>query len=313
MREHLVKGVSDYFRGRQWCDFMEHHLIRNYGEEVYHAHLYVDTSIHPDSMYSIIPAYFEAVNRPLDRSMHAQSPRNQLGCIHGIHPTGCPHWEMIFRFNEDAVLEAMPESAPESEHGKNVLSWDRECMNQFTNDIPFKVVGPREEEAIRTYFNSWHWKKALQYVADDSVTHVHPNFEISFDPKILEIYAIEAMRKIGWTVERAVPCVFDIEGLIRKKKLTEDDPIRSYRYMGKICFTLGHPEKMFDFAWLFNPEVTIRPAQRAWISETPGFDVFYKDNYDEVIAGFPYIRLTEDEIREVIKTFYQSNPFAEIL
>lgn len=112
MRDYLVKGISGFFKGRYWGEFMERHLVRREGEEVYHAHLYVDTCIHPDSMYAILPAYFESIGRPLDRSMHAQSPRSRLGCIHGIHPVGCPHWEFIFRYNKETVLERCQRMRP---------------------------------------------------------------------------------------------------------------------------------------------------------------------------------------------------------
>lgn len=312
MRETLVKGVSAYFKSPQWCDFMTSHLVRKTGEEVYHIHLYVDTSVHPDSMNVILDRYFTIIGRPYDREPHPQSARPGIACIHGIHSVGCPHWEMIFRFNPGVVLEEMPLDAPESEHGNNLLSWDRACMNSFMADIPLKVVGPREDEIIREYFRSRHWKQLLAHVLDDNVTHVHPNLEISFDPKILEIYATQALREIGWSVEKVVPCIFDMKNLTKNKTVAPDDPVRQYKYMGKINYILGHPEKMFDFAWLYNPDVVIRPAVRGWAHDTPGFDVWYMTNYEKFVGESPYVRLEPEEIDRIVESFRKDNPFIGI-
>jgi hypothetical protein len=293
MRDNLINEIISYFCGEQWKDFINNHLIRKKGEEVYHVHLYVDTSIHPDSMNRILDNYFSVIGFPYARSPHPQAQRPGIASIHGIHSHGCPHWEMIFRFNSKVVLEAMPETAPEAEHGQNLLSWDRTCMNDFVKNVPFKVVGPREEATIKQYFLSRHWKHVLTNVMDDSISHFHPNLEISFDPKIFEIFATQALERIGWTVEKVIPSIFDIKNLTKNRVVAEDDPIRQYKYIGKICYILGYPEKMFDFAWLYNPDVVIRPATHAWCFETPGFDVWRVENYDKFISQSSYLESTE--------------------
>jgi hypothetical protein len=304
MRDKLVSGVTSYFQSEQWRDFIINHLIRKTGEEVYHVHLYVDTSIHPQSINILLDNYFAIIGRPYARSPHPQAQRPGIASIHGIHQHGCPHWEMIFRFNPHVVLEAMPKDAEESEHGQNLLSWDRACMNDFFKDISFKIVGPREETLIKNYFLSRHWKQVLSNVLDDSVSHFHPNLEISFDPKIFEIFATQAMERVGWTVEKVVPSIFDIKNLTKNKIVAEDDPVRQYKYIGKICYILGFPEKMFDFAWLYNPDVVICPAVRGWCFNTPGFDVWKITNYDKFIAQNSYISLTDEEITTITQSFY---------
>jgi hypothetical protein len=301
MRNELVKGAADYFNGPHWDDFMANHLLREKGEEVYHIHLYVDTKLHPKTLEQLIDRYFNILNRPLDRSMDPQQQRKNVASVHGIHPVGCPHWEMIFRFNEHTILGPMPTDSPESEHGKNILSWDRACMNEFMTKIPFKVAGPREDAIIKEYFSSKHWKDTLAYVVDPGVTHVHPNIEISFNPKIFEIYACQAMKEIGWVVDKVVPCIFDMKTCVRDKNLPPDDPRNTYA--GKINFNLGHPEKMFDYAWMFNPNVVIRPAQQEWIFDTPGFDVWKMTNYDAFLAANNYVELTKEEINAVVSAF----------
>ncbi len=307
MRDNLVQGIIQYFQGEQWNDLMKNHLLREEGEEVYHAHLYVDTSIHPESLTKLLDSYFKAIHRPLDRTMDPQANREGIASIHGIHPVGCPHWEMIFRFNPKVVLTEMPKDSPEAEHGQNLLSWDRACINRFVRDIPFQVVGPREEREIEEYFHSKHWKETLANIVDPTAMHVHPNLEISFDPKIFELYMRRELEKIGWTIDKVVPCIFDMQTCVKKKNLPPED--KRNAYAGKINVNLGHPEIMFDFVWMFNPRVTIQPATQAWIFDTPGFDIWRRNQYTDFIEKDAYIKLTEEEITEIEKTFYQNNPY----
>ena len=169
-RNELVQGVIDYFRSSaQWTDFMENHLLKRDGEEVYHTHMYNDASIHPDSLTTLVERYFDAINRPLTRSTHPTAQRPGVAAVHGIHPIDCPHFEMIFRFNPDVALTEMPKDAPEAEHGHNLLSWDRGCVNELMMKVPFQVVGPREHKRIRDYFKTRHWKESLEYILDPTV------------------------------------------------------------------------------------------------------------------------------------------------
>lgn len=299
LREEIVKGVAGYFNGAHWADCMRNHMVRQYGDEVYHVHVYVDTCIHPESLEKVIAAYFKAINRPLMRSMDPQQQREGVASIHGIHPLGCPHWELIFRFNAETVLGPMPVDCKEAEHGKNLLSWDREEINEFQQKFPFKAVGQREEKQIQEYFLTKHWKDMLSIIVDPTVTHVHPNFEISFDPKILELFVRSEFAKIGWTVDKTIPCIFDMKTCVRNKHLPDDDPRNAY--VGKIGFLLGHPEKQFDIAWMFNPDVTIQPAQQSWVFDTPGFDVWRMKNYDSFLEANPYVKLTDEEVDAVIE------------
>jgi hypothetical protein len=88
---------------------------------------------------------------------------------------------------------------------------------------------------------------------------------------------------------------------VRDKNLPPDDPRNTYA--GKINFNLGHPEKMFDIAWMFNPRITIQPAQQEWIFDTPGFDVWRMTNYDAFLAANKYIELTKEEVKAAISAF----------
>lgn len=309
VREKLVGGMIDYFHSEQWNQFMSDMLLRKDGCEVYHAHIYTDTCIHPDSVSEIVNRYFDAVNRPLTRQTDPQANRPGVASIHGIAPIDCMHFEIVFRFNKDAVMEAMPKSAPEAEHGENLLCWDKDYIDAALTKVPFRSVGPQEDRIIQEYFHSRFWKMALDGILDERYTHFHLNFELNFHPKILELYMRQEFAKIGWTLDRVVPAVFDMGGLIRARgiHLAEDDPRNAY--INKLNFNLAHPQKMFDVAWMFNPDVTLRPAQQGWIFGTRYFDGWPAKNYAEFIAQSDYIHLTEEEICEIEKSFYIDNPY----
>ena len=103
-----------------------------------------------------------------------------------------------------------------------------------------------------------------------------------------------------------------IKNLTKNKTVAPDDPVRQYKYMGKINYILGNPEKMFDFAWLYNPDVVIRPAVRGWAHDMPGFDVWYMTNYEKFVGQSPYVRLEPEEIARIVESFRSDNPFIGI-
>jgi len=224
----------------------------------------------------------------LDRIIDYISPKKNIMGLHGVHPYNKPHFDFFFRFNADSILSPMPTDAKEAEAGQNLLIWGKSFQDEFMSQWNFKTVGVKAEGEIRDYFLSKHWKDTLTYTADREVTHPHGYVEINFDPKVLELYAVEAMSKIGWTVERVVPCVFAV----------------GKEYRGKIVFLLGNPEKMFDIGWVYNPDVTIRASQEYWcLGEHKGFDVWTMQQYYDMVAQCDFIKMTDEEIDAVIATF----------
>lgn len=284
MSKTQVEGLIKFFQGDFWNEFVTRHL-EHPDEEVYHAHVYCDSSIHPESMKKLMFAYFDAIGHPLTRRIDPVSPHpGQVG-LHSVYPEGLAHFDFYMRWNEKAVMEAMPCDAKEAEHGSNALSWGKKYQDWYLGEKKyfFKTVGPKEEQEIKDFFLGKQWKEMQIHVMNDDVCHCHMNVEINFDPKVLEIYAREALAKMGWTVERIVPCVYDVNGT----------------YTGKLVFLLGHPEEVFDICWIYNPDVTIRRAHEGWIFEEAGFDNFMVYQYNEILASGNFYTLTDDEISEV--------------
>ena len=250
MAKKHVQGVINYFHSDHWMDFIKNHLSYPDSEkESYHAHIYVDVSVHPASLHPIMYAYWEKIGYPMERCIDPQSPKPKQGGLHGCCPLGVTNYDFFFRYNEDAILEPMPPEAMEAEHGYNALSWGKDYQNEFYKRFDFKAVGPREISIIKAWLRSKHWKECFANVMNPEITHCHCNVELNFDPGIIMVYAIEDMASKGWIVERVYPSVYDVHGT----------------YQGKIVFLVGHPEKVFDICWRYNPDVTIQRATRGWI------------------------------------------------
>lgn len=288
-KEH-VAGVIEYFKGPFWMNFINNHLVHP-NEEVYHCHIYSDTCIHPASLREIMPAFWQAQGLPLVRRMDPISPKDDVVAMHSVTPTDRPAFDFFMRYRSDVVLTEMPADDPHAEQGYNALSWGRQYQNDFLwkKDHKFKVVGPREEAEIRKFFQGRQWKECIEHVLDPAVVHCHMNVEISCDPKVIELFACRELAKMGWTVERVVPSVYEV------KKV----------YTGKMIFLLGHPEEVFDICWNFNPDVTIQRATKGWQTEMKGFDLFYVKRYDDEIEKRKndWYVMTDAEIAEVIAAF----------
>lgn len=282
-----VQGVIDFFKGEFWNGFIDNHLhYRN--DTVYHAHIYIDTCIHPDSMHPIMYAFWKARGFPIDRAIDPQSPKPKVAALHGIHPAGHPPFDYFFRFNKDVVVGPMPPELPEAEKGRNQLSWGKKSQEEFIKKFDFKVVGPEEDKIIRDYFLSKHWKETLENVMNPKIMHCHANFYLNFEAKILELYVRQELAKIGWRVDYAFPSVYDVRG----------------EYTGKVIYLVGYPEKVFDTTWRYDPDVVLKPAEDTWIyGKDVGFDNWYRPMYDEIIDANDFYKMTDLEIAEVIASF----------
>lgn len=285
-KEH-VQGIIDFFKGEFWNDFVENDLVHK-DEVVYHAHIYLETNVHPESLHPIMYAYWEAKGKPINRAIDPMSPKTHVAALHGVQPEGLPAFDFFIKYSKDHVLAPMKADDPLAEEGHNKLSWGKNYQDEFVKQFDFKVVGPQEDEEIRKYFKSKHWKEVKDHVMDPNIMHCHANYEISFDPKIMEMFAREELGKMGWVIDTVYPCVYNVRG----------------QYTGKNVFFLRHPEKVFDMTWRFNPDVVMKPSDAEWIfGDDRGFDIWRRPLYDAVLEENEFYHLTDDEIKEVIDSF----------
>ncbi|UOA32846.1 hypothetical protein DSM110093_02653 [Sulfitobacter sp. DSM 110093] len=279
-----AKAVADYLASDHWNGF-----LKDLEGDVWHSHIYADTCIHPDSLNTVIEAYFAKRGQPLLRRIDYLTPSatSKVAALHNLHPDGLPHFDLFFRFKAGCALAPM---APErAQDGRNILHWGKAVLDDFHQQFPFKIVGVKEEEEIRRYFKSRHWKDTLNMIMDPDIIHLHCNLVINFDPKILELLAREALAAQGWTIDKVVPNIFNVHGT----------------YKGKLVFLGTHPERVYDIGWEFAPDTLIAPADKPWSrNDVPiGFDLCFTSEFDRLIASQDFVTLSDEEIQSIIRTF----------
>jgi hypothetical protein len=221
------------------------------------------------------------------------SPKDSIG-VHNVHPNNqnrhifTPLFDFYFKYHSDVVLEAS-NGKEYGEEGQNIVGWGKNFVDNYMKQFEFKAVGPREEREIEKFFHSHHWQKFIQLMVDPKYLHVHCNVEINFHPWILKVLAVEEFKKVGYTVNYTVPCVY-----------------APPNYLGKMIFLLGHPETVHDIAWTYNPKVVIqRPGK--YIFGTPtddgdaGFSVCPKSRLDMKGKESNWVHLTDEQIAQILK------------
>jgi hypothetical protein len=288
----ITKGVVNYFKSDQWQELM--HMLTQTDEEIYHIHMYWENRVEAQSLSKLMTRYFAQKGLILDRKIDLVSPSPGVAGLHSVHPHDperslyIPAIDMYWRYNPNVVLE--PASHDRGESGKNLIGWGKNYMDNFYKQFDFKCVGPREEREILNYLESAHWLKNLRLVDSGLYAHVHANLEINFDPWILKTLTIDALKEMGWKMAHVIPCVYKGPG---------------GKYTGKIVFLTAYPEEVWDYGWVYNPDVVIRPATFEF-SGYPvedgdiRFDVWTKKSLNELLAKDKYESLTDAQIEEIL-------------
>jgi len=279
-REKLVEEVKTYFvdsdHWRRLCAGLQ-----DPDPEATHMHAYVEMSLHPDSLESIMKGYFAKMGWPSRRKIDHMAPKRGMGSLHGVEPTGKPHFDFQWFYNKDVGLRAYEAG----ESGCNLLIWNRWYINQFYRQFSFREVRSEEERTLRDYFKSDHFLKGLEFPVRPTTNHLHINIHTSVHPDVINKFAQEAFAREGIKTYYTCPNVYLVAG----------------RYRGKLVFMCQKPEVVFDIGWLFLPEVVIEPAMETWIFEgNPGYDVWGSDMLEEVMRA-DYVRLDQEEIDAVLK------------
>ena len=235
------RGVSTYFRSNQWLQLMQ---LLGALEQRSHIHLFVNTSLHPDSLEALVKTYLQARGFGVTRGNEILSPGPGRGTLHGIHPKGAAHFDMNWRFKPDVVVEPMEEA--NGEQGKNILYWDELYMEYFYRNYEWRPVGSEETKAIVNYFDSAHWNRSFELIMDPRIVHIHANVETSVHPRVLERFTTDAVARQGWRLHRVVPNVFRSQGI----------------YYGKFMLLFEEPELSFDVSWIYNRDRILGPCER---------------------------------------------------
>ena len=302
VRKEVVENIVHYFKSDQWQDFM--HMVTQTDDPIYHIHIFVENSVHPESLNKLFTAYHKLKGVDLDRGIQF-SGLPGVGMLINVQPIEpktqrfLANYELFWFYNTDVLL-APAEYRPDADisatplykevQSGNLYGWGKKYMDDFLKKFDFKCVGPHEEEEIRRYFKSAHFKKWISLMEDSPADHVHCNVEINFDPWILKMYAEEAFRELGIKVDWVIPNVFRVPEGIRSK----------------LIFLFAYPEWQHDITWDYNPDVVIRPASKPFVGvRIPDdgdftFDFNLHSDFDSVVASGNYVKLSDDEINEIL-------------
>ncbi len=274
------KRIAEFFKSPYWSEVEKY--LNN--PDTHHVHVYVNTSVDPKDLEKAVLAYLDARGWGSRRKIDHMAPRLGTGALHGIHPRGKPHFDIMFNYKEDVLLEPM--EPMEGEMGSNLLAWGKEYMKNYLKNYRFRPFDEKAQKALEEYFLSEHWEKGLEKVFPEENVHVHINTETSIDPAIIEEHALKALARKGWEIEEAVQCVFVAKGAY---------------YQGKVVFLSNKPEKVFDISWKYNAKVYIAPTED-WIvwKDQAGCDVWTMRMLQETVLNKGvWKRLSDEDIRYV--------------
>lgn len=275
----FLQRTADYFHSDHWNALME--LLRQQNEDMYHIHTYVDTMLNPWTLEQILIAYFRKTGFPIYRKteIFTSGQIAGSGTIHGFEPHGMAHFDMLFRYADDAPIKPTVNDEP------NLQYWDKAYMDKFHAQFPFKTeVTAAEQKEIDAYFSGKAWGDYCRLNESDDVVHIHANVETSVHPEIIRKNALAAMAKRGWDIELSVPVAFKMRGLMH----------------GKVVFAGKKPEKMFDIAWVNNPTVTLHPSTRYCLTtDNPTYDARTMREMPNLLQRNNYVLLSLAEMEEV--------------
>ncbi|WP_417722339.1 hypothetical protein [Salipiger sp.] len=274
-----IEEIAAYFRSPHWLDAVK--AMAEPDEELYHAHLYIRTQIHPLSLEEIVKGWFARNGMPVHRKIEifTSGQVHDAGSIHGIEPQGLPHFDLLWQWAPDRLIEPAPRA-------ENFEVWGERYMEAFLAKFPLRTEATDQDRAeLDAYFASPAWAKYCELNEHPDVVHIHANVETSLHPSIIREAALKAMAARGWEVEHAVPVAFNMRGQMH----------------GKVVFIANKPEKIFDIAWCYNPTVGIIPSTRYWLTtESPTHDARTMHELPLLLKRNPYRFLSLAEIEAVL-------------
>jgi hypothetical protein len=281
VQRDYIAGVSSYFSSRQFKDFLK--LLTSLDERS-HVHMFVNTDIHPVSFETVLKKYLSRIGLPVNRGNEILIGGPNQGTLHGVHPTGTPHFDIKWYFKAGVGIEPMEDWRAEQE--QNLLYWDEKYMSYFYRNYQWNPVGSTEIKAIEAYFDSRHWRHSFELMRDPDIVHIHPHVQTNVYPGILEGFLRTAIAKTGWKLQRMLQNVYHIKGI----------------YYGKFMLLFKEPEMSFDFDWVYNRDIVLAPFEGdGLIQDEPGYMIIKNGLMDAFLAKDPYRTLSEREIDDCLR------------
>lgn len=287
IRKELLQSIKEYFEGEQWTTLED--KVENDKDDTYHAHCFVETTLHPLTFCEVLKAYYRTRGMEIDRPIDLQPSNVGHNMLHGIHPTGTFHYDIAWRYKPGKIINPMPLEYIKERN--NLQMWGKKEINEFFSKFNFIQPEGQAKEDLEQYFKSGTWKQTCEYVLDSTIAHFHANVETSVHPDALRDAALEAIKRQGWTIQKALHCIFS--------------PVKGW-IAGKVVFLLDQPRVMFDIAWKFNNDVSIRASTVPFMNVNPDvteFDVRRKETIEYYTDEGEFITLSNEEIRKLEDMF----------
>ncbi|MBW3097051.1 hypothetical protein [Pseudohoeflea coraliihabitans] len=283
MKKVIQRELENFYKSDFWRSFLDEIELK---KGVRHAHLSVDSSVHPANLLYLTRAYFKKQNEPLRRSIWLTSEGPGFSNCYYIAPETRCHFEIMQRYNPEVIIEPMPPE--EAIGGKNIDIWDDAYMADYYKKFEFRPFDEAAEKEVDDFFESSAWHRLLELMVYNVQRNKHGHLVVRMGvhPEEVAKRGLAALRKRGWVVDRAVDITFrgDVGGALTSE---------NFEYK-KITFLLQQPETVLEIEWEYDPSVIIEPRP---------YDVtrlLTIDNIQKDLGAVAYNRLTESELKEVV-------------
>lgn len=279
LRKIIREQIALYFESEAWRGAIE--IMERGRRDVIHAHVYVDSILHPHSIRDVVQAYFRAHGRAMERKIKFLSHgRGQLN-VYYIQPEGLCHFEVFPRFTTETVLEPM--DAQNARSGRSFDYWDVAFMRDYYERFRFRPMGENERSAVADYFQSDAWRKlyGVMFFENERSVHGHAIVETSLHPEEILPIGRKAIEARGWEVDRGVSVVFGVNGYDQ----------------GKITYLVRKPELVLELEWVHDATKVIEPAV------VPVARITTTDMVERDMAGLPYVTLDPDDVMWLERRF----------
>lgn len=285
-RKRVIEECIEYFRSSQWRELVQ--LIQE--RDMDHIHVWVDSHLHPyESLVRLVRGYLALRGWEAYRQVMRLSPKPGYATLYGFVLRDKAHFDMFQRFTPETPLAPMVPVA--GERGANLRVWWDRDIRRFQDQFRWRRLSSKEEAEVADFFKRGkHWQRALDYVVDPDVMHVHCNIETSVHPNTLRKYALADLEARGWTVAHAIHSIFNAGG----------------HDSGKIIFLGMKPERTYDIAYYHNPDLLIQvnTQETRMVGDEGTGKEFYLMRLsvlERELAKHKLIVLTEAEIDQILK------------
>ncbi len=286
-RKRIIQETIEYFRSPQWRDIVQ--VVQE--RDMNHMHVYVDTSLDlRDSLRPLVKGSFQRRGWEVYRDIDIMADKPGRAALYGINLEDKINFEIYCRLTADAVLAPMPPAL--GERGGNLRVWTERDIRRFHEQFRWRELSPAEETEVADFFtHGKHWQRALDYVVDPDVMHVHCNVEASVHPDVLRKCALQDLATRGWTVKHAIHSIFNGGGYDS----------------GKVIFLGLKPPRTYDIAYYYNPNVLLQVnTQETHMVGGEGtgneFYVVRVSTLQRELAKHSFHALTPAEIQQILDT-----------